>query len=143
LAQRRQPDYLPWTKNELMREMIATCIRNELKFRFVLMDIWFSATDDFEFITGKGRHFIAALKDNRLIAVADDDRKDKRFVRVEDLDIPEQTVVRGWLKDSKDEVLSAYQRLAIDLRRTSSVAGYRVTSAVKSIGYTRSGELPS
>jgi hypothetical protein len=54
------------TKNELIREMIDTCIRNELKFRFVLMDSWFSVTENFEFITGKGRYFIAALKDNRL-----------------------------------------------------------------------------
>jgi len=97
------------TKNELMREMIGTCIRNELKFRFVLMDSWFSATENFEFITGKGRHFVAALKDNRLIAVTDEDRKTKRFLRVEDLDIPEQTVVRGWLKGYKDEVLVVRQ----------------------------------
>ncbi len=78
-----------------MRAMIDTCIRNELKFRFVLMDSWFAATENFEFITGKGRHFIAALKDNRLVAVTEEDRKNKRFVRVEDLDLPEQTVVRG------------------------------------------------
>ena len=43
--------------------------------------------------------------ENALIAVTDEDRKTKRFVRVEDLDIPEQTVVRGWLKGYKDEVL--------------------------------------
>ena len=93
------------TKNELMREMIDTCIRNELKFRFVLMDSWFSATENFEFITGKGRHFIAALKDNRLIAVTEENRNNKRFVRVEDLNLPEQTVVRGWLKGYAKEVL--------------------------------------
>ena len=27
-------------KNEMMREMIQTCIHNSLKFRFVLMDSW-------------------------------------------------------------------------------------------------------
>jgi hypothetical protein len=97
------------TKNELMRAMIDTCIRNELKFRFVLMDSWFAATENFEFITGKGRHFIAALKDNRLIAVTEEDRKNKRFVRVEDLDLPEQTVVRGWLKGYAKEVLVVRQ----------------------------------
>jgi len=97
------------TKNELMREMIDTCIRNELKFRFVLMDSWFLATENFEFITGKDRHFIAALKDNRLIAVTEQDRKDKRFVRVEDLNLPEQTVVRGWLKSYAKEVLAVRQ----------------------------------
>lgn len=52
------------TKNELMREMIDTCIRNALKFRFVLMDSWFSSAENFDFITGRRRHFIAALKDN-------------------------------------------------------------------------------
>ena len=92
-----------------MRAMIDTCIRNELKFRFVLMDSWFSATENFEFITGKGRHFIAALKDNRLIAVTEQDRKNKRFVRVEDLNWPEQTVVRGWLKGYAKEVLVVRQ----------------------------------
>jgi hypothetical protein len=97
------------TKNELMRAMIDTCIRNELKFRFVLMDSWFAATENFEFIVGKGRHFIAALKDNRLIAVTEEDRKNKRFVRVEDLDLPEQTVVRGWLKGYAKEVLVVRQ----------------------------------
>jgi hypothetical protein len=97
------------TKNELMRAMIDACIRNELKFRFVLMDSWFSATENFEFITGKGRHFIAALKDNRLIVVTEQDRKDKRFVRVEDLDLPEQTVVRGWLKGYGKQVLVVRQ----------------------------------
>ena len=49
------------TKNELMREMIDTCIGDALKFRFVLMDSWFSSEENFNFITGKGRHFIAAL----------------------------------------------------------------------------------
>ena len=67
------------TKNELMRETIDTCIRNELKFRFVPMDSWFSATENFDFIVGKGRHFIAALKDNRLIAVTEQDRKKQPF----------------------------------------------------------------
>jgi len=93
------------TKNELMRQMIETCIRNELKFHFVLMDSWFSATENFEFIAGKGRHFIAALKDNRLIAVTEEGRNKGRFVRVEELNIPEQTAVRGWLKGYAKEVL--------------------------------------
>lgn len=83
------------TKNELMRAMIDTCICNKLKFHLVLMDNWFTAIENFEFITGKGKDFIAALKGNRLIAVTEEDRKNERFVRVEDLDLPEQTVVYG------------------------------------------------
>ena len=86
------------TKNELMREMIETCLRNGLKFRFVLVDSWFSSEENFDFITSKERHFIAALKDNRLVALSEEDRKKKRFVRVDELDFPEHTAVQGWLK---------------------------------------------
>lgn len=86
------------TKNELMREMIETCLRNDLKFRFVLVDSWFSSEENFDFITGKERHFIAALKDNRLVALSEEDRKQKRFVRVDELNFPEQTAVQGFLK---------------------------------------------
>src|ERR1039458_5938577 len=56
------------TKNELMREMIDTCIRNELKFRFVLMDSWFSATENFEFITGKASRLLLSVLHNALEA---------------------------------------------------------------------------
>lgn len=97
------------TKNELMRQMIDTCLRNELKFRFVLMDSWFSAQENFDFITGKGKHFIAALKNNRLVALSEEDRKKKRFVRVDELDFPEQTAVQGWLKGYAKAVLLVRQ----------------------------------
>ena len=97
------------TKNEMMREMIQTCINNTLKFRFVLMDSWFSSEENFEFITDKRRHFIAALKDNRLIALSEEDRKNKRFVRVDELHFPEQTPVQGWLKGYAKAVLVVRQ----------------------------------
>ena len=74
------------TKNELMREIIGACIHNSLKFRFVLMDSWFAAQENFEYITAKGKHFIAALNGNRLVAVSEDDRRNKRFVAVDELE---------------------------------------------------------
>ncbi len=97
------------TKNEMMREMIQTCIDNNLKFRFVLMESWFSSEENFAFITGRGRHFIAALKNNRLIALSEDDRKNKRFVCVDELDFPQQTAVQGWLKGYAKAVLVVRQ----------------------------------
>ena len=97
------------TKNEMMREMVQTCIHNTLKFRFVLIDSWFSSEENFDFITDKKKHFIAALKDNRLIALSEEDRKKKRFTRVDELDFSEQTCVRGWLKGYTKEVLVVRQ----------------------------------
>ena len=97
------------TKNEMMREMIDACIGQALKFRFVLIDSWFSSEENFNFITDKGRHFIAALKDNRLIALSEEDRKKKRFIRVDELDFAEHTPVRGWLKGYAKAVLVVRQ----------------------------------
>ena len=41
------------TKNQMMREMIDTCIQNGLVFRFILMDSWFSSMENFDFIKSK------------------------------------------------------------------------------------------
>lgn len=109
LASRKLKRKSDKTKNEMMREMVQTCIHNTLKFRFVLMDSWFSSEENFDYITGKGRHFIAALKGNRLLALSEEDRKKKRFIRVDELDFPEQTPVRGWLKGYAKEVLVVRQ----------------------------------
>jgi DDE superfamily endonuclease len=97
------------TKNELMRQMIQTCLQNDLKFRFVLTDSWFASEENFEFITAKGKHFISALKDNRLVALSEQDKKQGRFTRVDELQIPQHGVVRGWLKGYNKEVLVVRQ----------------------------------
>ena len=93
------------TKNELMREMIANCVMNVIKFRYVLMDSWFASKENFEFILKKGKHFIAALKDNRLVALTEEDKKEGRFVRISQLELADQQAVRGWLKGFPQEVL--------------------------------------
>jgi hypothetical protein len=64
----------------------------------VLTDSWFSLQDNFEFITARGKHFISALKDKRLVALSRPDKKQGRFTRVDELQITEHGVVRGWLK---------------------------------------------
>jgi hypothetical protein len=97
------------TKNELMRQMISTCINNELKFRFVLTDCWFASVENFEFIREKKRHFIAALKDNQLIALSQEDRNNKFYKRVDELNFSGQTAMRGWLKDDDNEILVVRQ----------------------------------
>ena len=86
------------TKNDMMRQMIHTCLQNALQFHFVLMDSWFASEENFDFITSRDKHFIAALKDNRLVALSQEDWKKKRFVRVAELDFAEHTAVQGWLE---------------------------------------------
>ncbi len=93
------------TKNELMRAMIQQCLNNRLQFRYVLMDSWFTAKENLEFIVDKDKHFIGALKDNHLVALSVDDKKQGKFTRVSDIALEDKQAVRGWLKGYPHEVL--------------------------------------
>ena len=127
LASRKLKRKSDKTKNEMMREMIQTCIHNALKFRFVLMDSWFSSEENFDYITGKGRHFIAALKDNRLLALSEEDRKNKRFTRVDELIFSEQTPVRGWLRGLRKKSLWSAKSLKTRTTARGSCIWFAVT----------------
>jgi hypothetical protein len=93
------------TKNELVRNMIAVSISNQLKFRYVLMDIWYSSKENLEFIVKNKKHFIVPLKSNRLVALSETDKKEGRFVRIDSLKLSDREAVRGWLKGYSKEVL--------------------------------------
>jgi hypothetical protein len=97
------------TKNELMRDMITACLGNQLKFRYVLMDSWYAARENFDFIVKKKKHFIAALKENRLVALNEADRKQGRYQRIESVSLLDKQAVRGWLKGYGNEVLLVRQ----------------------------------
>ena len=88
------------TKNELMREMVAVCVKNQLKFRFILFDIWFASVENMLHI--KETHqkdFVCALKSNRLVALSKEDQAAKRFSRIDELPWSEETIFTVWLKD--------------------------------------------
>ena len=51
------------TKNEMLRSMLKTCRQNQLKYRYVLADSWFSAQENLAFVRQDlGKHFVVALK---------------------------------------------------------------------------------
>lgn len=93
------------TKNQLMREMILTAIKNQVKFKYVLMDSWFGAKDNFSFITKYKKEFISAIKSNRLIALSLEDKKQGKFIRVDELELSDKESIRGYIKGYDKEVL--------------------------------------
>jgi hypothetical protein len=92
-------------KNEMMRNMIQTCLANQLKFRFVPMDSWFAATENFEFIVKHKKGFIGALKDNRLFAPSPEEKYQGHFIKVSDIVLSDEQSVRGCLKGYEKEIL--------------------------------------
>lgn len=97
------------TKNELMRDMIATCLTNRVKFTYVLMDSWYAGRENFEFIVRKGKHFIAALKDNRLVTLSEADKKQRHYERIDHASLPEKEAVHDWHEGYGKEVLLVLQ----------------------------------
>lgn len=87
------------TKNELTRNQLKICQQNQLKYKYVLADSWFSSKENMTFICHDlKKHFIMALKSNRTIAKSEKDKQQGCFTRIDELNWSEQVSVRGWLK---------------------------------------------
>jgi len=86
------------TKNEQLRAMLSTCHHNQLKWRYVLADSWFSSAENMKHIHEKmKKYFILALKSNRHVALSLSDKKQGRYVRIDTLTRSEKPVT-GWVK---------------------------------------------
>jgi len=93
------------TKNEMMREMFIQAIKNHIKFKYVLMDSWFSAKENFEYIRKKKKHFISAIKSNRLFATSLENKLQGRFERVDKIDKVDEKPILGYIKGYEQPVL--------------------------------------
>ena len=93
------------TKNKLMRDLIQRAMQNQILFRYVLMDSWFASKENFEFIAGHGKHFIAAVKSNRLFARSLEDKLNGCFEKVGALGLRDKESVRGYVRGYDIEVI--------------------------------------
>ena len=77
------------SKNELVRERLKVLVHlNQLKFKYVIWDSWFSAKENMQLVKNKlDKDFVAALKSNRLVALSEQDKRDGQFVAVSELEI--------------------------------------------------------
>ncbi|MBL4764704.1 MAG: hypothetical protein JKX67_05425 [Colwellia sp.] len=63
-----------------------------------MADSWFSSVGNMKFIHDKmKKHFLLALKSNRLIALSKEDKLQGRFVRIDSLDWSD-SLICGWVK---------------------------------------------
>jgi len=98
------------SKNEMLRRILKTCRQNQLKYRYVLADSWFSAQENLAFVREDlGKHFVVALKSNRTATLTLEDKKEGRFVRIDQLTWQEQKPIKAWLKGLDFPVLLSRQ----------------------------------
>ena len=76
------------TKNEQYREMLKACQKNEIEYRYVLNDVWYSSSENMVYIKEElKKDFIMPLKSNRKIAVSKTDKLNGCYVQVGELKI--------------------------------------------------------
>jgi len=86
------------TKNEILRDIVSICLNNQILFKYVLGDIWFSSKDNMLHIKQvKSKDFIFAIKKNRLVSLKKDSTE-KDFCTIESLDLKQNTVYKAYLK---------------------------------------------
>jgi len=93
------------TKNEMMQEMVWRHIQNQVKFRYILADSWFSSAENMRFVEKRKKVFIFELKNNRLITDSEEKRNKGLFERLDEGKVPEGRPVKVWIKDLKFPVL--------------------------------------
>lgn len=86
------------TKNELFREMLSQCHRN-FWFDYVAADSWFSSIENMRWVKEElSKDFAMALKSNRKVALSKQAKENKEYVKIESLQLGQQTV-EVWLEE--------------------------------------------
>lgn len=75
----------PISKNEIAREMIASAIKRQIPFRYVLNDIWFASAENMVFIKSKKKDFVMPLKNNRKVALSEELKKQGKWQTISSL----------------------------------------------------------
>lgn len=87
------------TKNELYREILLTIVQhNQVKFGYVVNDIWFSSADNMNFVKKEiKKNFGMAIKENRLVALNEKDKQEGKYVSTKSLKLQEGQTVQVYL----------------------------------------------
>jgi hypothetical protein len=85
-------------KHQLLRRIVKQCIANDLNFKYILADCWYSCADTFTYINGLLRHFIMPVKANRKVALSQLDHQQGRYQSIGSLALKESQLLVVWLK---------------------------------------------
>ena len=98
-------------KNELVRQRLKVLSQlNQLQFKYVINDIWFSSRDNMKWIKQiLNKDFVMALKSNRLVALSEQDKRQGRFVALAELELKAGQCRLVYLKGISFPVIVAKQ----------------------------------
>jgi hypothetical protein len=85
-------------KNEMMRECLDVIITNQIKFKWVITDLWFGSAENMNAIMGHGREFIMPLKNNRKVALSKEDKARGKYVPIGSLGLQPGTCLEVYME---------------------------------------------
>ncbi len=87
------------SKNERARMLLHICVHNQVRFTYVLSDLWYASADNMKYIHHSlHKHFVLPLKENRKVALSRADQQRGQYVAVSTLDLPVGTTREIWLE---------------------------------------------
>lgn len=87
------------SKQQHFRQLIRQCLTNQLVFRYILADSWFSSAENFRFIADLNQHFIMPLKSNRKVALSQADQQQGRYQPISSLRIEAHQCLAVWVAE--------------------------------------------
>ena len=89
------------TKNEQMRnKLLMLTITNKMKYKYILMDSWFSSAENITFIENMlNKFFVTPLKKNRLVALTIEDKIKGNYIKISSMNIEASSSRLVYLKD--------------------------------------------
>jgi hypothetical protein len=97
------------SKQEHFRQLIQISIENNLVFKYILADSWYSSAENFKFIQAHNRHFIIPLKANRKVALSIEQKRKGDYQSIESLELEDGQTLHVYVEDIEFPLLFTKQ----------------------------------
>ena len=88
------------SKNERYRMLLRVVVHNQIKFRYVVNDSWYSSSDNMKLIKRDlRREFVMPLKSNRKVALSLSEKARGQYQAVSQLELPLDATREVWLEE--------------------------------------------
>jgi hypothetical protein len=119
----------PVSKNEHYRRLLEQAVQNQIPFRYVLSDVWYSSAENMMFIQHTlGKDFVMPIKSNRKVALSLADKQQGRYVQVETLALEANVPVTVYLEGVDCPLLLVKQVFVNEDGSIGTLRVYLVTS---------------
>ena len=75
------------TKNEVFRDLVKTAHLNQVLFKYVLSDSWYTNADNIKHVLALNKHLIGAVKSNLEVALSKADKRAGKFQKISQLNL--------------------------------------------------------